>query len=178
MSMDVSQLDVKTLLPHREPFLLLDRLLDYRPGASLLAVKAVSRAEPWFQGHFPDFPVLPGVLIIEALAQTCAAFMALEAGKGSVPGDDLWVLLRTEVRNSRAVLPGTLLTLQADHEERKGDFIDFSVRASQDGKTSVRGRMTVGRTSRSKLFHGQASAIEAVSGAAGSPAATTLFGNK
>lgn len=176
MSREVSQLDVKTLIPHREPFLLLDRLFEYRPGASLQAVKAVSRAEPWFLGHFPDFPVLPGVLVIEALAQTCAAFMALEAGEGGAVGDDIWVLLRTEVRNSRPVLPGTLLTLQADYEERKGDFIDFAVRASQNGKASARGRLTVGRTQRGKLFPGQASTVEAVSGAFRSPGAETLSG--
>jgi len=169
MSQDVCQIDVKTLLPHREPFLLLDRLLAYRPGASLQAVKAVSRAEPWFQGHFPDFPVLPGVLIIEALAQTCAAYMALESMERVEDNDDLWVLLRTEVRNSRPVLPGTLLYLEAEHEERKGDFIAFAVRATQDGKACVRGRLTVGRTSRSKLRF-EPSTV------AGLPAAKTLIG--
>jgi 3-hydroxyacyl-[acyl-carrier-protein] dehydratase len=176
MSQDVSQLDVKQLIPHREPFLLIDRLQEYRPGVSLQAVKAVSRAEPWFQGHFPDFPVLPGVLIIESLAQTCAAFMALEAGAGGAAGDDLWVLLRTEVRNSRPVMPGSLLLLQVDYSERKGDFIDFAVRASQDGKTSVRGRLTVGRTPRSKLFPGQKPALEAASGTAESQVVETLSG--
>lgn len=148
---DVSRIDVKTLIPHREPFLLVDALVSYTPGRSLQAVKAVSRAEPWFQGHFPDFPVLPGVLIIEALAQTCAMFMRLEGEGREASPDDIYVLLRTEVRNTRAVFPGTLLQLEVTVDEILGDFIHFKVLASQAGKSCVRGKLTVGRSAKGKL---------------------------
>lgn len=150
---DVRRIDVKSLIPHREPFLLVDALDTYVPGASLDAVKAVSRAEPWFQGHFPDFPVMPGVLVTEALAQTCAMFMALEARQAQAPSDpdEIYILLRTEVRNTRPVFPGTLLQLRVDVDERLGEFVHFKVVASQGGKSCVRGRLTVGKASKSKL---------------------------
>ncbi|QNA87320.1 beta-hydroxyacyl-ACP dehydratase [Massilia sp. Dwa41.01b] len=150
---DVRRIDVKSLIPHREPFLLVDALGAYLPGESLDAVKAVSRAEPWFQGHFPDFPVMPGVLVTEALAQTCAMFMALEARRAASPPDpdDIYILLRTEVRNTRPVFPGTLLQLRVDVDERLGEFVHFKVLASQGGKSCVRGRLTVGKASKSKL---------------------------
>lgn len=151
MSVDVSRIDVKSLIPHREPFLLVDALTAYVSGESLEAVKAVSRAEPWFQGHFPDFPVLPGVLITEALAQTCAMFMRLEASDQQADPNDIYVLLRTEVRNTRPVFPGTLLQLQVSVDERLGDFIHFKVVASQGGKSCVRGKLTVGKASKQKL---------------------------
>lgn len=151
MSVDVTRIDVKSLIPHREPFLLVDALTSYMRGESLEAVKAVSRAEPWFQGHFPDFPVLPGVLITEALAQTCAMFMRLESSDAQPDPDDIYVLLRTEVRNTRPVFPGTLLQLQVSVDERLGDFIHFKVVASQGGKSCVRGKLTVGKASKNKL---------------------------
>ena len=63
---------IMKLLPHRYPFLLVDRVLEFTPRQSITAIKNVTINEPFFQGHFPDFPVMPGVLIIEALAQTAA----------------------------------------------------------------------------------------------------------
>ena len=64
--------DVKNYLPHRYPFLLIDKVLDFKPHSHLLAQKNVSNNEPFFQGHFPDYPVFPGVLILEAMAQATA----------------------------------------------------------------------------------------------------------
>jgi 3-hydroxyacyl-[acyl-carrier-protein] dehydratase len=70
IAIDINQ--IMKLLPHRYPFLLVDRVLEFTPRQSITAIKNVTINEPFFQGHFPDFPVMPGVLIIEALAQTAA----------------------------------------------------------------------------------------------------------
>ena len=70
IAIDINQ--ILKLLPHRYPFLLVDRVLEITPRESITALKNVTMNEPFFQGHFPDFPVMPGVLIIEALAQTAA----------------------------------------------------------------------------------------------------------
>jgi 3-hydroxyacyl-[acyl-carrier-protein] dehydratase len=70
IAIDINQ--ILKLLPHRYPFLLVDRVLEIEPRQSITALKNVTMNEPFFQGHFPDFPVMPGVLIIEALAQTAA----------------------------------------------------------------------------------------------------------
>jgi 3-hydroxyacyl-[acyl-carrier-protein] dehydratase len=110
--LDVS--DVMRLLPHRYPLLMIDRLIDIRPGESAIGVKCVSYGEAFFQGHFPQKPVMPGVLIIEAMAQAAAAFtsyteeldvenkIVLFTGvdrarfrKPVVPGDQLHILVRT-----------------------------------------------------------------------------------
>ena len=72
---------IMKLLPHRYPFLLVDRVLEFTPRQSITAIKNVTINEPFFQGHFPDFPVMPGVLIIEALAQTAALLTFTEEKK-------------------------------------------------------------------------------------------------
>ena len=77
VSIDINQ--ILKLLPHRYPFLLVDRVLEITPRVSIKALKNVTMNEPFFQGHFPDFPVMPGVLIIEALAQTAALLTFSEA---------------------------------------------------------------------------------------------------
>ena len=74
LTLDVEQ--IKKLLPHRAPFLFLEKLTDIRPGESATGYKAVSYNEPHFMGHFPDFAVMPGVLIVEAMAQTAGALCA------------------------------------------------------------------------------------------------------
>jgi len=148
MSLDVTRVDVKSLIPHREPFLLVDALTDYKPGIGLQAVKAVSRAEPWFQGHFPDYPVLPGVLITEALAQTCAMFMNLEDRESEQSQDYIYVLLRTEMRHFNPVFPGSLLTLKVEKTDINAHFVYFKVSASRGEKTCARGTITVGKTKR------------------------------
>lgn len=71
---------IKKLLPHRYPFLLIDRVLEFTKGESILALKNVTANEEFFQGHFPEYPIMPGVLIVEALAQTSALFYLLNEG--------------------------------------------------------------------------------------------------
>ena len=105
-------------LPHRYPFLLVDRVLDYEVGKSLTALKNVTMNEPFFQGHFPNKPIMPGVLIIEALAQATGllAFCTQE----QEPSDNFIYMLVSvdKARFKRQVIPGDALTLDVEVNRR------------------------------------------------------------
>ena len=109
MELNISQ--IKELLPHREPFLLLDRVTSLDPGISSDAVKVLSEDEFFFQGHFPGNPVMPGVMILEALAQTAAvAVLALEENHGKT-------VMLAGIKNARflkPVFPGDTLFLHSE----------------------------------------------------------------
>ena|SRR5688572_16490444 len=99
--------EISELLPHRYPFLLVDKVLDLRPGEYCLAQKCVTVNEPFFVGHFPGLPTMPGVLIIESLAQTGALIlMSLEDHRQKV----LYLAGAEKVRSKRPVVPGDVLT--------------------------------------------------------------------
>ncbi len=114
-------------LPHRYPFLLVDRVLECEPGERLLALKNVTINEPFFQGHFPGRPVMPGVLIIEALAQaTC--LLALETEESGE--DEVYLLAGVDkARFRRPVLPGDALMLEARLVKRRRGIWMFEAEA-------------------------------------------------
>ena len=101
---------IQELLPHRYPFLLVDRVIAYEPHKSIVAVKNVSINEPFFQGHFIGHPVMPGVLVIEALAQ--AGGVLTQLSRGTVAHNKLFYLVKIDnARFSRMVVPGDVLEL-------------------------------------------------------------------
>ncbi len=101
---------IQSLLPHRYPFLLVDRVIAYEPHKSIVAVKNVSINEPFFQGHFVGHPVMPGVLVIEALAQ--AGGVLTQLSRGTVADNKLFYLVKIDnARFSRMVVPGDVLEL-------------------------------------------------------------------
>jgi 3-hydroxyacyl-[acyl-carrier-protein] dehydratase len=105
---------VMALLPHRYPFILVDRVLDYKPYEYLTAQKNVSINEPFFQGHFPGMPVMPGVLMVEALAQA-AGVLTLLSHEKTAGIDNLFLLASLEkVRFRKVVVPGDVLILRVD----------------------------------------------------------------
>ena len=124
-------------LPHRYPFLLVDRVLELEKGKRIKALKNVTINEPFFGGHFPHRPVMPGVLMLEALAQT-AALLSFES-MGSDPGDDTVVYFVgiDGARFKRVVEPGDQLILEASIERAKAGIYKYRTRASVDGVTAV-----------------------------------------
>jgi 3-hydroxyacyl-[acyl-carrier-protein] dehydratase len=124
-------------LPHRYPMLLVDRVLEFDKGVRIKALKNVSINEPFFCGHFPARPVMPGVLMLEALAQT-AALLSFESS-GTEPGDDTVVYFVgiDGARFKRPVEPGDQLILEAWIERARAGIIKYRARASVDGETAV-----------------------------------------
>ena len=124
-------------LPHRYPFLLVDRVLEIEMGVRIKALKNVTINEPFFAGHFPIRPVMPGVLMLEALAQT-AALLSFES-MDTEPGDDMVVYFVgiDGARFKRVVEPGDQLILEASIERVKSGIYKYKVRASVDGETAV-----------------------------------------
>jgi len=124
-------------LPHRYPFVLVDRVLEIEPHQRIKALKNVTINEPFFQGHFPARPVMPGVLMLEALAQA-AALLSFES-MGTEPGDDTVVYFAgiDEARFKRPVGPGDQLILEATIERQKAGIYRYRARASVDGQLAV-----------------------------------------
>lgn len=121
-------------LPHRFPFLLVDRVLDYKPGEYLVAVKNVSVNEPFFPGHFPQHPVFPGVLIMEALAQATGLLAFKTQGK-KPDGTSLYYFAGIDnCRFKRPVQPGDQLILEVKLLTTKRSIWKFSAEAKVDGK--------------------------------------------
>ncbi|WP_022952399.1 3-hydroxyacyl-ACP dehydratase FabZ [Leucothrix mucor] len=131
--MDV--VEIRKFLAHRYPFLLVDRVLDYEEGKYLKAIKNVSINEPFFNGHFPDQPIMPGVLLIEAMAQATGLLGFLTMG--TEPQEDtLYILVGVNnVRFRKQVVPGDQVELHAELVKRKGTIWFFKTEAKVDGKT-------------------------------------------
>jgi 3-hydroxyacyl-[acyl-carrier-protein] dehydratase len=128
---------VQRLLPHRAPFLLVDRVLSWTPGKTLTAIKAVTMNEPHFAGHFPGHPVMPGVLIIEALAQACALLAILSLPKDEVGRKVTYLMAIDGARFRRPVVPGDRLELVVEITKQKGAVWKESGKALVDGQVAA-----------------------------------------
>ncbi len=129
-------IDVKGLLrliPHRYPMLLVDRLTGIEPPARATGIKAVTINEPFFQGHFPGDPIMPGVLIVEAMAQTAAALVVAGQGREG-EGDLVYFMGIDQARFRRPVRPGDLLHLEVEHQKSRLGIHWYKGRALVDGK--------------------------------------------
>ncbi len=131
--------EIEEIIPHRHPFLLVDRVESLEPGKQAVGFKAVSFDEPYFRGHFPKEPVMPGVLIVEALAQVGAvAILSLEEMKGKTAyfgGID-------SCRFKQKVVPGDLLRLEVKIIRRKGPVGVGKAIATVNGKVAVSAELT------------------------------------
>ncbi len=127
------------LLPHRYPFLLVDRVIELDPGKTIKALKNVTMNEPFFQDHFPDFPVMPGVLIIEALAQTAALLTFSEEHD---PEDVYYFAGIDGARFKRIVLPGDQLIMHATFERGKAGIYKFQVKATVQDELAAEASIT------------------------------------
>lgn len=134
----LTNIEIQNIIPHRYPFLLVDKVLEVEAGKRIVAIKNVSTNEPFFQGHFPGFPIMPGVLIVEALAQTAGIAVAmLEEGKGK-----LGVFAGIDgMKFKRQVVPGDTLKLEAEILFSKLGVTKAKVIATVDGQTAAEGEI-------------------------------------
>lgn len=130
---------IKDIIPQREPFLMIDEVEEYTPGESAIAYKYVDESEYYFKGHFPDNPIMPGVLITESLAQTGAiAILSMEENKGKnalFGGID-------KLKFKKQVVPGDKLKLEVKIIKRKGPIGIGEALATVDGKVAAKGELT------------------------------------
>lgn len=130
VAMDIQK--IQSLLPHRYPFLLVDRVIESEPGKRLVAIKNVTINEPFFPGHFPSKPVMPGVLLIEAMAQA-TGLLAMESAE--VPKEAIYYLVGVDkARFKRPVVPGDQLVFEVEVIKNKREIWVFSAEAKVDGQ--------------------------------------------
>jgi 3-hydroxyacyl-[acyl-carrier-protein] dehydratase len=117
MKLPLGSAEIRDLIPHRYPFLLVDRIEELEPGVRAVGIKNVTQNEPFFEGHFPDYPVMPGVLVVEAMAQVGAVGVMA----GGEHKDKLALFAGIDgVRFRRQVLPGDVLRMEVEIERLKG----------------------------------------------------------
>ena len=131
--MDIQQ--IMRFIPHRYPFLLVDRILELSPGNSIVGYKNVTFNEPFFAGHFPSFPVMPGVLIIEAMAQTGGIFAmeALNIKAAEDPDTKMFFMSIDKARFRKPVQPGDSLIMTMELINQRRNIWKFAGRAEVEG---------------------------------------------
>jgi 3-hydroxyacyl-[acyl-carrier-protein] dehydratase/UDP-3-O-[3-hydroxymyristoyl] N-acetylglucosamine deacetylase/3-hydroxyacyl-[acyl-carrier-protein] dehydratase len=131
--------DISRLLPHRFPFLLIDRVIDFAPEKSIVALKNVTCNEQFFQGHFPDWKIMPGVLIIEAIAQAGAVLLL-----NSIPDPDRKFILLSKLDKAkfkRMVIPGDQIRIEVQWIRHKGRIFRMKGKALVDGEIAAEGEI-------------------------------------
>lgn len=123
---------IKELIPHRYPMLLIDKLCDIHLGEKAVGIKAVTANEPFFQGHFPEKPVMPGVLIVEAMAQTAAALVMLTLGE-EAEGKLVYFMSIDGAKFRKPVVPGDMLELHVQKEQNRRNIWRFSAQGKVGG---------------------------------------------
>lgn len=144
---------IEKWLPHRYPFLLVDRVLELKPGESILALKNVTYNEPFFTGHFPGLKLMPGVLIVEALAQAGGILLY-----HSLPEPEKVVMVLSKIEEAKfrkPVVPGDQLKLSVQMLRQKAGFYYFSAQATVEGEVVVEGRLAAGLMRKNKPDEGK-----------------------
>ncbi len=133
--------EILKILPHRFPFLLVDKVIELEPWKKIRAIKNVTYNEPYFIGHFPDIPVMPGVLIVEAMAQA-GGILAIKSGNLSLENKVVYFAGIEKCKFRRPVFPGDTLILEAEILNHKGPVWKISCRASVEDKICAEGVFT------------------------------------
>ena len=148
VSLPVGAEQIAAILPHRYPFLLVDRVVEFTPGQDIVAIKNVTLNEPFFQGHFPGHPVMPGVLIVEALAQASGLLIGLS---GTMTGKDDRIFYLAKVDNARflkPVVPGDQLRLEVRLKRLIRGMGIFTACARVDGADAATCELMCAETTR------------------------------
>ena len=148
--LDITQ--IQAILPHRYPFLLVDRILEYEPKKRVVGIKNVTLNEPFFAGHFPGAPVMPGVLIVEAMAQTAGVMML-----ANIPDRESKLVFFTGIDNARfrrPVVPGDQLRLELTVLRLRPRYIRLQGEAYVDGQLVAEAEISSSLVDRSVVGHG------------------------
>lgn len=124
--------EIMGMIPHRYPILLVDRILSYVPGERITGLKNVTFNEPHFEGHFPDHPIMPGVLIVESMAQTAACLVVKTLGD-EIAGKLVYFMSIEEARFRKPVTPGDSIHIEAEVLKSRGTIWKFKGKAMVDG---------------------------------------------
>ena len=134
-------MDIQKVLPHRYPFLMVDKVIELVSNERIVAVKNVTANEPFFMGHFPNRPVMPGVMMLEAMAQA-AALLALKSDDGVKPGQAVLLVGAEDFKWKRIVLPGDTLVIEMTIEKKRRPFWKMRGTAKVDGKLAAEGSVS------------------------------------
>ncbi len=142
----LTNVEIQKIIPHRYPFLLVDKIIELEPGKRAVGIKNVTVNEPFFQGHFPGYPIMPGVLIVEALAQTAGIAANADAAGGD--GDaKLGVFASIDgMKFKKQVVPGDTLRLEVQILSSKMGVVKASVKATVDDKIAAEGEIRFAMT--------------------------------
>jgi 3-hydroxyacyl-[acyl-carrier-protein] dehydratase len=131
--------EIQKFLPHRYPFLLVDKIIEIIPGTKAVGIKNVTFNEEFFQGHFPGYPIMPGVLIVEALAQV-AGILAFHSG--ATPGKSVYFMSIEKAKFRKPVVPGDQLKLETNILQHRGNVWKFSGHAIVEDKVVAEAEFT------------------------------------
>tara|TARA_R110002072_G_scaffold84388_9_gene191368 strand:+ start:2605 stop:3033 length:429 start_codon:yes stop_codon:yes gene_type:complete len=129
--------DIRRYLPHRYPFLLVDRVVEVNPGESIIAYKNLSVNEPFFNGHFPENPIFPGVLLLESMAQAAGILGFCSQGKSNEDGSTYYFAGADDVRFRRPCVPGDRVMLRANVVSQRRGIWKFDVSSDVDGEMAA-----------------------------------------
>lgn len=138
--MKIAIQEIMSIIPHRYPFLLIDRVIEIKLNESIVGIKNVTVNEPQFTGHFPARPIMPGVLIIEAMAQLSAVLVAKSMENTS--DKEVFFLSIDDSKFRRVVEPGDVLVMYANIIQNRGSVWKFETRAEVEGKVAAQGVLT------------------------------------
>jgi 3-hydroxyacyl-[acyl-carrier-protein] dehydratase len=132
---------IQEIIPHRYPFLLVDKIVEFEENKRITGIKNVTANEPYFQGHFPGRPIMPGVLILEAMAQT-GAILALKSSQGITKGKYIFLAGSSDMRWKRPVFPGDTLRIEIESATKKKSIWFISGRVLVSGKVVASGSIS------------------------------------
>ncbi len=141
MKVDISISEIMKMIPHRYPFLLVDKIIELTPSESIVGIKNVTANEPQFTGHFPENPVMPGVLMIEALAQI-SAVLASKTISASPSDKNVFFMAIEHTKFRKVVVPGDVLVLHSKIVQHRSSVWKFEARAEVDGFVAVESSFT------------------------------------
>jgi len=141
---------INKILPHRPPFLFVDNILDFTSGKSIVTEKYISAQEDFFNGHFPDHPIMPGVLITEALAQTCGLLVGMTSNAQESGGGNFspaFALASIDIKFRHTVFPESRLEMDAQLQKQFGGLYRFKVRGTVQNSIVANGILSLGEIS-------------------------------